>query len=115
MSFVLAGAIVIAVPSLCYFGRRGSLECHAASILFAASLTSAGAIPSNAALLLFFEPLLFFQPAQSHDCRAAIFLSRRNPTIAAPQFFKRLVRSPVCRATIFQEGDPQIALPQFFF
>ncbi len=48
MSFVLAGAMVIAVPSLFYFGR-----------------------PARSP---FSAPQFFFWPAQSVDCLAAIFL-----------------------------------------
>jgi hypothetical protein len=73
VSFVLAGATMIDVPSLFYFGWRNSLKCHAASILYATSLVSAGTIPLNTTLLLFFEPLLFFQPAQLPDCSAIFF------------------------------------------
>jgi hypothetical protein len=116
MYFALASTIVIAVPLLFYFGRCNSLKCHATSILFAASLTLAGAIPLNATLLLFFEPLPFFQPAQSQDCRTAIFqevgaiprlphhdFSRgwHYSPFAALQFFKRPARSPDCSTAIF--------------
>jgi hypothetical protein len=103
MAFVLAGAIMIAVPLLFYFGQHNSLKCHAASILFATSLILAGAIPSNAAPLLFFEPLLFFQPVQSLDCHAAIYsFSWCNSPVAALHQNLPLARTTrQCRAVIF--------------
>ncbi len=117
MSFVLAGAIMIAVPSLFYVGRRDSLEGRAASILFVASLILAEAIPSNAAPLLFFEPLLFFQLAQLLDCRAAIYpFGRRNCPIAMPQFVPSVgVISQLLRRN-FSSGrrNQPIVAPQFF-
>jgi hypothetical protein len=110
VSFVLAGAIVIAVPLLFYIGRRDSLECHAASILFAASHISADAIPLNAALLFFFEPLLIFQPGRLPDCRAAIYsFGWRNTPIAMPQSLKRPARDPDFRAAIFFEEASAIS------
>ncbi len=64
------------MPGCCfYFGRRNSLECHDAPLLFATSLILAGAILLNAVPLLLFETLLFFQPAQSLDRHTAIVLS----------------------------------------
>ncbi len=118
MSFVLAGATVIAVPLLFYVGRRDSLEGQAASILFVASLILAEAIPSNATLLLFFEPLLFFQLAQLLDsCRAAIYpFGRRNCPIAMPQFVPSVgVISQLLHRNFSSGRDNQlIVAPQFF-
>jgi hypothetical protein len=128
----VAGAIMIAVPSLFYVGRRDSLKGRATSILFAASLILVKAIFLNAVPLLFFEPLLFFQLAQLPDCRAAIYpfgwrscliampqfvplvsvisqllcrnfsRGRRNQPIVALQFFMRPAQSLYCSAVIFK-------------
>jgi hypothetical protein len=102
MSFVLAGAMVIAVPLL--FGRRDSLECHTASILFAACLILAGTVPLNAVPLLFFEPLLFFWPARSPDCRAANFQQASAIPNCCAAISQEAGAIPDCHATISQEA-----------
>ncbi len=120
MSFVLAGAMVIAVPSLFYLGRPARSPIAAAQF--------------------------FFLPARSVDCRATIFLlagaicrlpgrnfslGRRNPRLLRRNFFFRPERSVDCRAAIFLlagairrlpgrnfsfgRSNLLIAAPQFFF
>ncbi len=103
-----------AITTLCWWVRFSN--CCAASILFSASLILAGAIPLNAAPLLFFELLLFFQPGWLPDCRAAIhpFVWHNRP-IAVPQYIPLVGVIPwLLRCNLFlQSAWLPNAVPQF--
>jgi hypothetical protein len=82
MSFVLAGAMVIAVPLLFYFGWR------------------------NPRLL---RRNFSFGRRNPRLLRRNFSFCRRDPSIATLQFFKRPVR---CPATIFEEAGAIPRLPR---